>query len=750
MLKMRDPLPVTTSIGGPAESAAQPFDLASIRGILERQWPLIVAAVLAALVLAAAYVLTSQPSYTATGQILIDTRKNQLLRNQLVSEAPADAGMVESQIQIIKSEATALAVIRKLNLLEDSEFTNPRSNLLQMIAGYVGLAEDISSPEVLERRAVNVFTRNVNAKRVNLSYVIEISYRAQTPQKAATIANSIAGSYMLGELEARYEATKRASEWLQSRINELREQATRADLAVQRFKAENNIVGTNRGLMSEQQLADLNSQLVLARAVTAEAKARLDRISEISRGDVPDATVTDALRSDVITRLRAQFLDLSNRQADFSTRFGPNHAATVNLQNQMRDVQRSIADEVRRIAETYRSDYEIARSREESLQRSLAELVGEAGTTNQAQVTLRDLESSAQTYRSLYDNFLRRFGEASQQEDLPINEARILKAATEPFGPSGPNSTLVLGAAAFVGLCVGFAGAWGREYLNRVFRTVSDVERIARVECLGILPTIDRKELKEPTTPSARGASGSPALLVPPMARYAVTAPFSRYAETLRNVKVSTDIARLSRDVRIIGVVSSLPEEGKTTVSSNLAHLIAQTGQRTLLIDADLRNPSLTRTLAPRAGVGLMDILVNSRPLQEVILREPSTGLDFLPASVKGRMSYTSELISSAGMERLLQEARDTYDYVILDLPPIVPIVDVKAASHLIDAFVFVIEWGESSHEVVKEALSSADLVAERMIGAVLNKADPTALKRLETYKGRHYNNYYLKDSKKA
>lgn len=746
MLKMKELMPSGMDPDAKPLPAQQPIDLASIRGIIERQWPLLLGAVITALLLAGAYLSTVTPQYTASSHILIDTRKNQFLRNPMVGDQPIDASTVESQIQIMRSESVALSVIRNLKLTEDPEFVDPRGNILQAAADFFGLVDQPSGDNVLERRAVSVFTRKTTARRVGLSYAIEVSFESQSPAKAAQIANAISDAYMVGELEAKYQATRRASKWLQDRIVELRDQATAADRAVQAFKAENNIVDTSRGLMNEQQLSDVNSQLIMARAVTAEAKARLDRINDINRADVPDATVTDALRNEVITRLRAQYLDLSSKEADWSSRFGANHAATVNIRNQMRELQRSIADEIRRIAETYKSDYEIARSREESLQQSLAKLIGEAGTTSQAQVQLRDLESSAQTYRSLYDNFLQKFTESTQQQDFPITEARIIKAATEPFGASAPKSSLILGTAAFVGLCFGFAGAWGREYMNRVFRTQSDVERIAGIECLGILPRIRTKE-REDAQGEGAGVDGRSVARSPSIARHVIDAPFSRYAETLRNVKVSTDIARLTRDVRVIGVVSSLPKEGKTTVSSNLAHLVAQTGHRTLLIDGDLRNPSLTRLLTPNAKEGLLEILVDRKTLKDVVLREPTTGLDFLPAAVKGRMSYTSELISSDAMAQLLTRARESYDYIIVDLPPVVPIVDVKAASHLIDGFVFVIEWGQSSHEIVREALSSADLVGERMLGVILNKADPNVLKRLEGYKGRHYQNYYTNEA---
>jgi succinoglycan biosynthesis transport protein ExoP len=192
-----------------------------------------------------------------------------------------------------------------------------------------------ASKDKIERNAVETIQRNLKVERVLTTYVLSVSFRSTNPNKAAVIANAVSDAYIVGALEAKYQSTKRAGEWLQQRSAELREQATASDRAVQTFKAQNNIVGTSRGLMSEQQLADANSQLVTARASTAEAKARLDRIEALLDKDLVQPTVTDALNNTVITRLRAQYLDLAAQYADWSNRYGKTHQAAINLANRM-------------------------------------------------------------------------------------------------------------------------------------------------------------------------------------------------------------------------------------------------------------------------------------------------------------------------------------------------------------------------------------------------------------------------------
>lgn len=711
------------------------FEIATYVKIAQRQWPTILAVTLPLVMLALIYVLTAQPKFTAYATLLIDTRKNQLLssQQQVVGDQVFDSTGVESQVEILKSDSIALAVIRDLKLVDDPIFAD--GGLIRSIINLFG-SDEPATPAEKEQATVAAFERNLQIKRVGLTYAIEISYTSTDAAKSAAIANAIADAYTTTELESRYEATKRASKWLQDRIRELREQATVAEAEVQKFRSDNNIIDTGRGLLTEQQLGDVNAQLVSARAATAEAKARLDRINQLSKEDIPNATVTDALRDDVITRLRAQYLDLSARQADFSNRYGATHASVQNLVRQMTEIRRSIRDEVNRIAETYKSEYEIARTREKSLQDSLASLVTSAGTTGQAQVKLRDLTSSAQTNRNLYDTFLQRFMEATQQQNFPVTDARLISAATPPKRKSSPKTIIIVPGALALGLLLGFAAALGREKLGaRVFRTAADVESETQVECLGILPNAAR--LPAAPIPATAG------LLRTAMARQAVDAPFSRFSESLRAVKVAADISAMNRQSRVIGIVSALPNEGKTTVVANLAGTIAASGRTVLVIDGDLRNPSLTRLLAPEAREGLIEVLSGSRSVADVTQVDSETGFRLLPAVLNKRMWQTAELLSSEAMASVFEAARRQFDYVLIDLPPVLPVVDVRAVSSMIDCFVMVVEWNKTSRQAVAEALDGTEFLRDRLLGVILNKASPAQLQRLEGYKGAYYTSYY-------
>ena len=280
--------------------------------------------------------------------------------------------------------------------------------------------------------------------RVGRTYVLDIAYTSLNPARAATIANAIADAYIVDQLESKYQATRRASVWLQDRIRELRQQVSDADRAVLDYKEKNKIVSVGASapggsrLLLEQQLEELNTQLGAARAAAEEAKARLQRIDDVMKKDVPDATVADSLRNEVINRLRNNYLDLASKEAIWSARYGSAHLAAVNLRTQMTELRRAILDELGRIAQGYKSDYEIAKSRIEGLERSLSNLVAESQVINRDRLGLRDLESKAQVYHTLYDNFLQRYMEAIQQQSFPITEARVISPAAAPQHKSGP------------------------------------------------------------------------------------------------------------------------------------------------------------------------------------------------------------------------------------------------------------------------------------------------------------------------
>ncbi|WP_439358120.1 polysaccharide biosynthesis tyrosine autokinase [Bradyrhizobium sp. DASA03007] len=719
--------------------------LTSYLDIIKRQFPTMVAIVSACVILALLYLFTAAPLFTSTASMVIDTRKVQLFQQQSVlGDIAIDSATVETQVEILKSENISLAVIRDLHLTEDPEFTGSGGGLLGAIMGSVtGLFSSgrAQSEFELTRKALGVFASNRTIKRLGLTYVMEIGFTSRDPQKAARIANAIADAYIVDQLEAKYQATRRASVWLQDRIKELRTQASAAQKSVVDFKSANNIIDTGKGLMNQQQLAEVNSQLIMAHASTAEAKARLDRMNDIVKQEIPDANVGDALKNDTIVKLRAQYVDLASKESIWSTKYGRDHLAAVNLRTQMAEIKKNITDELKRIQESYKSDYDIAVTREDAIKASLANIVSESQLTNQAQIQLRELESNAQSYQAMYDNFLQRYMESVQQQSFPITEARVISAATTPQVKSAPKSLVILGAALLGGVLLSFGAAMARELSDKVFRTTGQVEEQLGANCIAILPAL--------------GAPASATVLAgkfgrknnnnpePDLLRYVVDNPLSRFSEAVRSLKVAVDLNSIVRENRVLAVTSTLPNEGKSTLSTNLAQLIAHGGARVILVDADLRNPSLSRALRPDAQGGLVDVVAHKAQLEDVVSIDPQTKLAILPAGTTSKLLHTNEVLASKPMRDLVALLRSKYDYVVLDMPPMAPVVDVRVTSPFVDSFVFVVEWGKTRIDVVRHNLRGAPEIQDKLLGVVLNKADTKLLARYESYHGRYYYQKY-------
>jgi polysaccharide biosynthesis transport protein len=738
-----------------------------IVGFIRRRLFIALSVVPLTLGLAAVYLFTTPPLYQGQAKIIIDTGKVQIFQQSILGEDPQNAAMIDSQIEILKSGNFALSIIKKLGLTLDPEFVNSNEGLISSVRRlllYPFTKDEPKSESEIAQHVMGVFENRLTANRVGTTYVIEIGFLSTNPDRAAQIANAVADAFIADLLEAKYQTLQRAMGWMQDRLNELRGQVSAADRAVIDYKSENKIVETNGHLINDQQLTDLNTALIKLRADTQETKARLDRVLQIlssnnlDLADTEIATVADSLRNAIITGLRQQYLGLAQREAIFSARYGHNHLAVVNLRNQMAEIRHSIVDELKQIAEAYKSDFDIAKAREHSLEQSLAATVEGSQTTSKAQIELLQLQSAAQTYHALYDNLQKRYTETVQQQSLPMNETRVITRASHPYSKTYPKTVRTLAVATMGGLLLGLGLALVREISERVFRTAGQVETELKTECLALVPlikpgtkvpSVDIKALSDNATSEI-----TPRRVIPQkggLLRHVINSPLSRFSESIRAVKVSADLASLAKSNRVIGITSSLPNEGKSTIAASLAQLCATGGARVVLVDCDLRQPSLSQELVPDASEGIIEVLAGTVSLEQAIWTDPLTKLSFLPVARKQRLTHTSEILASDAAKQLFQRLRNSYDYVIVDLSPLAPVVDVRSTAQFIDFYVFVVEWGETKIDVVQHALTAARGVYENLLGIVLNKVDIQRLIRYDGHRGdyyynRHYGRYGYTD----
>jgi len=720
----------------------------SFTSILRRQLPVFLILIPCATTLGLLYLLTTPSSYTAVARMVIDTRKVPAFQQQQVmgDMTTIDTAAVATQVQVLMSDNVSLAVIKDLKLTEDPEFVHPSAGFIGVIFNLISSMFDSgmgSSEFQLQRRALTTFEARRKISRVSKTYVMEILFRSLDPGKAAQIANAISDAYIFDQLEAKYQSTRRASAWLQDRIKSLRADASAGEQALVEFKQNNNIVESGGKLMNEQQMSEVTSQLILAHAATSEAKARLDSIQQVMSRDIPNASLTDALKSEVIIKLRQQYLELAGRESIWSKKYGPDHLAAITLRNQMLELRRNIADEMGKIAESYKNDYEISLTRETSIHKSLDSAVADSRITNQAQVQLRELESNSHTARTMYENFLQRYMEAVQQQSFPISEARLITPAVPPSRRSHPNTLIVLAVTAAGGMVFAFGVAVLRDASDRVFRTGAKIEDVLHVNCIATLP------LLKPVAPNATGKQEDAAALrrigrSDNLLHYVVDAPFSQFTELLRSLKVMADLSSVVEANRVIGVTSSLPEEGKSTIAANFAAMIAHAGSRVILVDADLRKPSLSRNLSPGASAGLVEVAAGRTALNDAIWTDPTNGLTFLPAGPEStKLLHPNEILASVAIKSLIDKLRGAFDYVIVDFPPLAPVVDTRTTASFIDSYVYVVEWGRTKIDVVEHNLSNAREVYDRLLGVVLNKANMSVLQRYEPYRTNYYYRKY-------
>jgi succinoglycan biosynthesis transport protein ExoP len=592
----------STTAGDPrtATSKDQYIDPVGVLGVLRRRWAVIASMLALAIAVAATYVATTLQRYTASSLLLFDVRATEPFQQRGYPSAAADTAYVDSQVEVLKSEAIARSVVRNLKLQSDPEFISRTGGSLGMIRKISNAIVGSGTEPNEEGRAVAAFQANLTIKRIGSTHVIQIDYRSLDATKAARISNAVNEAYLADQHASKYRFSYDIDVWLRDRLDKLKAQAQNSERAVAEYKVKNNVVGADAPLLNEQQLADLSSG---------------------------------------------------------------------------------------------------------------------------RRVLLKDLESSAQSYRMLYEAFLQRVTEFTNQQSFPMNEARIVSEASPMLVKNDPKPVLVLGAASLLGLIGGLALAFVRESLDRSFRSSEQVEKELSTECLGVLPTIGPAHTEKH--------------------RFVVREPFSHFAETIRSLKVAADIAGLHRPNKVIGVTSARPNEGKTLLAANLSEMMALSGCKVLLIDCDLRNVGMTALFMPAAKAGVTEVIAGQAAFRDVIWRDSSTNLNFLPAvkavvyrdPTAGRVLSPAALcqltqLNSVGLRTLLQSIQDPYDYVILDLTSVTPMADVKAISHLIDSFIVVIELGRTSQEAVIDALDSVPPMSEKLLGVVLNQHQQSRLKR--------------------
>lgn len=721
------------------EGAGGEFNSTELFNKLWRRKGLILAIIAICMTTVAIVLFQVTPRYQAESLILIESQRDNLVKmDAVMSGLSGDTESIQSEIEVIQSRPLVTDVITALGLDGNQEF-NPTlapkglvrklldgdieiSSLLPwqdepvpMISAGPGDAIPADDAIVVQggEQTINSFIKRLTIHQKGRSRVIALSFTSQDPLVAADVVNALADLYINQLLELKVSATQRATSWLDQRVKVLRQQVEEAEGAVERYRSRSGLIEARGVTMASQQAAELSTQVIIARTERVEAEARLNQALELAKTSGGVLSTGEVLKSPLIQKFREQESNLDRQAAELSQEFGERHPKMVYIRAQMKDLQNKLHGEVGKIIEGLRNEVSIARSREESMKGSLKKVENEVAQSNRAEVELRALEREATASRNLFETFLSRYKETSAQEDMAAQtaDARVISWAGIPTAPTYPKKDIILVLAFFASAGISVFIALFLELLDRGFRSSDQVEQATNIPVFSIVPLQKRK-----TTRSAA-------------VDFIVNNPVSAYSEAIRTLHTSLLLSQMGDPPRRVLITSSQAEEGKTVIAVSFARMLAMAGRRILLIDCDLRRPSVAKSLGLRNEPGLVDVLSGDVALDEAIHCDETTGLFVMPSGKPTQNPTT--LFSSEKLARTLDELDGRFDFIIIDSPPVLAVSDSRILFRLVDSTLCVVRWADTSRDMLIAAIKLLKGTNTSLDGIVMSMVD---LKKLNKY----------------
>jgi exopolysaccharide transport family protein len=718
--------PTDVEIWQPQAESSRPLDLARLLSIFRRWLWLFVLVMVVALSLGAYLTFSRIPTYTATGSIVVDLRKQNLINNninQVLSDLPEDPSVVDTEVEMLRSYALAQKVVNALGLQDDPDFqpdTTPPSWLeiaqnwtFGALRSLLQPADDTPPDPALEREVArqtvvqNVWT-GLSVTRSGTTNLIYVSYDLYDPVKAAKIANAFMNEFLDMGLDLKFGATRRVSTWLSNRLSGLRNEVQKAEAAVAQYRAQHDLLSTQGATLTEQEVSGLDQQLALARAEQAEADARLSTArAQLAHGSTGE-DVTATLDSPVIQGIRAQITTVSQSLAELENRYGPKYPDLVKAKQQRADLERQLHAEIKRILSNLESQATVAHHRTDSISKSLDGLRTQLANNNDASVHLNELERNAESAKTLYEAFLERYKQTSTLEGMADADERIVSSAAVPIVPSAPKPLLNMVLALALGILGGLGAVLLAEALSTSVLTAEDIERDVQRPCLASIPRLGAR-WRHPL----RRRSPSRAL------RLIEQAPASAFAEGLRALRNALRFSRTTDAAQVVAISSPLPREGKTTVAICLAAIAARSGARAVVVDCDLRRRGLSKAVARRSQRGLIDVLQGRATIEEALVHDRVHGVYYLPITRSAKAAL--DILTSQAMDNLMIGLRDRFDFVVLDTPPVLPVADATVVSTKADVTVLMARWRKTPHGALKAAVKIMYSAGVPIAGVALN-----------------------------
>jgi len=735
------------------EMEKEPELLAYWRVIRKRRWTILsILFVLFTAVLIGT--LKQTPLYRAKALLEIQKENPNILTVQELFELEAVSDTyLESQYRILESQSLAERVIDQLHLDQREEFNPSRRwalwrrkkaapTLHSFSSGATSLERDPQAHEnVLEH-----FQKRLNIEPVKRSRLVEVSFESQDLNLAAQVVNTLVSNYIEQNLEMRWEATQKASGWLAQQLVGMKAKLEKSEEELQDYARRNGLLfletekGQHENIVNER-LRQLQEELTKAQAARYEGESLYRLVQQGDVGALP-GVFDNRLMQDLTVRLA----ELQREYALLSTTFAPDYPRVKQIQSQIDELEGVLARERERAALRITNEYLAATRREKLLRQAFEEQEKQANQIAERSVQYNILKREVDTNKQLYESLLQRLKEAGVSAGLKASNVRIVDPAQPPQKPAKPQVLLNLAMGIVLGLGLGVGGAFLQEYLDNTLKTTEEVERLLHIPALALIPAAESL--------NHRGGVGSlyghnPKLLANSEGKTPTKFPAQWYridrdgqhptlSEAFRSLRTSVLLSTAERPPQSLLVSSSQPGEGKTTVSTNLGISLAQLGQRVLIVDSDMRRPSVHKVFEIEDSLGLASYLTGQQDWRAVVR---PTGIPGLDALVCGPTPPNpAELLSSERMQRLLREAIVDYNFVVLDSPPLLNVADSRILAALVDGVLLVVKGGETPRELAQRAHFHSRDVGANVIGVVLNNVDVRS--GGDYYRYYHYDYY--------
>ncbi len=716
-----------------------------MRVLIKRKW-MVISVVVGIFTVVAVASLHQTPIYEASGQIVVNKGDSNLITfkdSQPVLDY-YDQSDMDTEVRILQSDLMALQVIRQLNLDKRPEFGG-HSDQKQPHLVADSLQTDSNRTSALLGR----FRGNLHVILIPNTRIIEIHYSSTDPQLAASAVNTLAATYVEENFKTKFESTMQASDWLSKQLVDLQMKVETSQEKLVRYQKEHEILGTDEkeNIITEK-LGELNKEMTLAESDRMQKEAVYRQTQSNDPEAIAAAIVSDSgggasgATSGLLDKLRESKANLRIQIADLSTQFGPSYPKVAQLNSQLKEIDRQLQSETNKAVDHLKGQYLAALQRENMLRDAFEKQKQEANKLNESAIEYSILKRDLDSNRTLYEGLLEKLKEAGVTAGLRSNNFRIINAARVPTSPSEPNIPRNLSFALVLGAITGIGLAFVLENMDNTVRTPEQAQAVSLLPSLGMIPHGSKSV--------THGATGKRLALTASKEVVEIVTqvrPQSQMAESYRALRTSLLLSNLGAPPKVIMVTSARPQEGKTTTSINTAIVLAQKGVRVLLVDADLRRPSIHKTLGMGPRSGLSNVLTGSATLQQTITTSSILpNLFIMPAGMPP--PNPAELLASSNMRDLIAELRELYDHIVIDTPPTLSVTDAVVLSPRADATILVIRSGQTTKQALRRARDILMQVNAHVAGVLLNAVDLTSpdYYYYYEYQGK-YTEYYREES---